>query len=127
MLASLLLALLPLALAQQPKHSLDIDFSTYNPKYTTVRNFLAANGLRSSSSFVLAEPYTHTFTPANLDIKNGALHLKVTGVDGYKNGSSIPAAEVSTIVDNMLYGNMTMEAKLSNVAGVCSCELICMG
>lgn len=97
---------------------IDIDFSTYSSGSGSVSSFLSSNGLYVSSYQVGSTPSTHTFTPDNVNIANGALQMTVTG--GAASGSDIKSAEVGTTQSSILYGNITTTAKISSVEGACS-------
>ncbi len=121
MFATLLLALLPLVAAKSKSKSIYIDFSSYdmsNPN-NTVQAILANNSLIVNNYTVdsSSDPFSRTYTAANVALDSGYLTLKVSG--GTQNGSSIPSAAIQTNDTNILYGTFKTTAISSTVPGVC--------
>lgn len=121
MFATLLLALLPLVAAKSKSKSIYIDFSSYdmsNPN-NTVQAILANNSLIVNNYTVdsSSDPFSRTYTAANVALDSGYLTLKVSG--GTQNGSSIPSAAIQTNDTNILYGTFKTTAIASTVPGVC--------
>lgn len=115
----------PASSADTFTNPINIDFSTYSSASESVSSFLSSNGLYISSYQVATTPSTHTFTPDNVNIANGALQMTVSG--GAASGSDIKSAEVGTTQSSILYANITTTAKISNVAGACSVSLLLVG
>ncbi|TFK90382.1 glycoside hydrolase family 16 protein [Polyporus arcularius HHB13444] len=121
MFVTLLLALLPLVAAKSKSKSIYIDFSSYdmsNPN-NTVQAILANNSLIVNNYTVdsSSDPFSRTYTAANVALDSGYLTLKVSG--GTQNGSSIPSAAIQTNDTNILYGTFKTTAIASTVPGVC--------
>ncbi|ORY50677.1 concanavalin A-like lectin/glucanase domain-containing protein, partial [Leucosporidium creatinivorum] len=95
---------------------LSISFSSYTSS-DSVASFLEAQGLAISNYDVGSTPYIHNFDAANVDIVDGVLNLMVLG--GTKEGGSVSSSEVATVVDNILFGEITTRARATKVPGVC--------
>ncbi|BGP36231.1 hypothetical protein JCM10449v2_000129 [Rhodotorula kratochvilovae] len=93
-----------------------IDFSTFSSSSGTVEAFLNAAGLTVSDWQVDFTPIPAVMSPANVDIVDGALQLKVTGQSGT---GPVQSAEVVAAEENILYGKVTTRAKASPTKGVC--------
>ncbi|GAA6040995.1 hypothetical protein JCM8097_000530 [Rhodosporidiobolus ruineniae] len=105
------------ALARSKKsktQTLSVNFGDYSSG--NVQDWLSDQGLLVSDWPIDDSPLSYTYTPDNVDIRDGALRLKVTGQAG---GEQVYGAEVSTAADNILYGTFTAVAKASKVPGTC--------
>lgn len=91
-----------------------IDFSTAKAGQDA-QQLLSNNGLVISDWDVSDGPITHTFTPKNVALVDGAVALKVSAYPG--SGKSIGAEFVTTA--EFKYASVRTVQKSSNVPGVC--------
>lgn len=89
-------------------HSQTFDFSTLASFPT--------NDLIISTYPIGSSPYTQLYTTSNVAIERGTLQLKVPGG---QTASPILGSEISTQVEDILYGSVRTTMKASTVAGTC--------
>ncbi|KAK6511299.1 hypothetical protein TWF481_000220 [Arthrobotrys musiformis] len=67
-----------------------------------------------------SSPKNILYTPSNLKYNPSSKALELTVSGGSSSRSSIPSAEISTIMSKILYGSFRFNVKVSSVAGACS-------
>ncbi|KAG2016249.1 hypothetical protein CC2G_009432 [Coprinopsis cinerea AmutBmut pab1-1] len=94
-----------------------IDFSNAQEGDNT-QQFLVANSFYTSNWDVYIDPgpLTHTFTPNNVKLGNGALELKVSAHPG--GNAKVVSAEIGTTY-SFKYGSVRTYLKSSTTPGVC--------
>ncbi|KAK6524693.1 hypothetical protein TWF281_011594 [Arthrobotrys megalospora] len=96
---------------------------TLNPSALSSSNLTAAlskQGWIVSDYQQTSTPKNIAYSPSNLKYNSNSKALELIVSGGLPTRSSIPSAEISTMMDRILYGSFRFNVKVSSVAGACS-------